>query len=90
MVVPIGEVGNMEGLPSILGCGMELLPLTYLGLPLGAPYKDLSIWNTVIEKMESKLSRWKRMHISKGGRLTLIKSTLSNIPTYYLSCFKFQ
>jgi hypothetical protein len=90
VIVPIGEVEDVEGLSSILGCGVELLPLTYLGLPLGAPYKDPSIWNKVIEKMESKLAGWKRMYLSKGGRLTLIKSTLSNILTYYdyLSLFQ--
>jgi hypothetical protein len=27
------------------------------------------------------------MYLSKGGRLTLLKSTLSNLPTYYLSLF---
>jgi hypothetical protein len=27
------------------------------------------------------------MYLSKGGRLTLIKSTLSNLPTYYLYLF---
>jgi hypothetical protein len=69
-------------------CGVESFPLMYLGLPLGAPHKDPSIWNTVIEKMESKLAGWKRMYLSKCGRLTLIKSTLSNIPTYYLSLFQ--
>jgi len=30
---------------------------------------------------------WKRLYLSKGGRLTLIKITLSNLPTYYLSFF---
>jgi hypothetical protein len=33
------------------------------------------------------ISRGKRLYLSKGGRLTLIKSTLSNLPTYYLSLF---
>jgi hypothetical protein len=37
--------------------------------------------------MERRLAGWKRMYLSKGARLTLIKSSLSNIPTYYLSLF---
>jgi hypothetical protein len=27
------------------------------------------------------------MYLFKGGRVTLIKSTLSNLPTYFLSLF---
>jgi hypothetical protein len=27
------------------------------------------------------------LYLSKGGRVILIKSTLSNLPTYYLSLF---
>ena len=30
---------------------------------------------------------WKRLYLSKGGGVTLIKSTLSNLPTYFLSLF---
>jgi hypothetical protein len=88
MIVPIGAVGNLEILSNILGCRVESLPLTYLGLPLGATHRDTSIWDAVIGKMEAKLAGWKWMYLSKGGRLTLIKSTLSNIPTYYLSLFQ--
>ncbi|KAG2724060.1 hypothetical protein I3760_01G000400 [Carya illinoinensis] len=61
--------------------------MTYLGLPLGAPSKTVALWDTVIEKVERRLAGWKRMYLSKGGRITLIKSTLSNIPTYFLSLF---
>ena len=28
---------------------------------------------------------WKRLYLSKGGKLTLLRSTLSSLPTYYLS-----
>lgn len=33
----------------------------------------------------NRLATRKKKFLSKGGRLTLIKSTLSNLPTYYLS-----
>jgi len=61
--------------------------MTYLGLPLGASYKFVSTWKGVVEKMKRRLAGWKRMYLSKGGRLTLIKSTLSNLPMYLLSMF---
>ena len=37
--------------------------------------------------MEQRLAGWKRLYLSKGGRVTLITSTLSNLPTYFLSLF---
>jgi hypothetical protein len=76
VIAPIGEVGDVEGLSRILRCGVDLVPFTYLGLPLGAHYKDSIIWNNVIEKMVTKLAGWKQMYLSKGGRVTMIKNTL--------------
>jgi hypothetical protein len=78
---------DVEGLAHLLGCRVTYLPMIYSGLPLGASYKSVSIWNGVIEKMERRLAGWKRMYLSKGGWLTLLKSTLSNLPTYLLSLF---
>ena len=70
-------------LVAVLGCQQGSLPMKYLSLPLGAKLKDKSIWNPILEKMERKLAGWKKLYLSKGGRVTLIKSTLSNIPTYF-------
>uniref|UniRef100_A0A2N9IJT9 Protein-lysine N-methyltransferase FSB_LOCUS52282 n=1 Tax=Fagus sylvatica TaxID=28930 RepID=A0A2N9IJT9_FAGSY len=86
-MVPVGEVSNLEELVEILGCNHRSLPMTYLGLPLGAKFNSKIIWNTVLEKMEKRLGGWKRLYLSKGGKLTLLKSTLSNIPTDFLSLF---
>ena len=83
----MGPVPNVPELAGILGCSVASLPLTYLGLPLGASFKMKSIWARVVEKMEKRLVGWKRLYLSKGGRVTLIKSTLSSLPTYYLSLF---
>ena len=48
-----------------------------------ASHKSLSIWNPILEKIERKLAWWKKLYFSKGGRLTLLKSTLSSIPTLF-------
>ena len=84
-LVPIGDVPNMEELVEMLGCRQSSLPLKYLGLPLGATYKEETIWNPILEKMEWCLDGWKRLYLSKGGKVTLIKSTLSSLPTFFLS-----
>jgi len=60
--------------------------MKYLGLPLGASFKAKSIWDGIIEKIERCLVRWK-MYLSKGGRVNLIKSSLSNLPTYFMFLF---
>jgi hypothetical protein len=86
-MVPIGNVVNMAGLAAIMGCKTISLLMNYLGLPLGANFKSKSIWDPILEKMERKLSGWQRMYLSKGGRVTLIKSTLSSLPTYFMSLF---
>ena len=86
-IVPIGEVSNIQSLANILQCRVGSLPMIYLGMPLGSPYKTTAIWNPILERLEKKLSGWKRLYLSKGGRLTLLKSTLSSLPTYYLSLF---
>jgi hypothetical protein len=77
----------VESLDNILGCGVATLPVKYLGLPLGASYKSIHIWDGVIEKIECRLASWKMFHLSKGGRVTLSKSTLANLSTYFLSLF---
>ena len=86
-MIPIGEVPNVHVLAEILGCRILSLPMTYLGMPLGASYKSPIVWNPILEKVERKLAGWKKMYLSKGGRLTLLKSTLSSLPTYFFYLF---
>ena len=63
------------------------LPSCYLGLPLGAPFKSVSVWDGVEERFQKRLAMWKRRYISKGRRLTLTRSTLSSMSIYFMSLF---
>ena len=65
-MVPIREVNNVHALAEILGCRVGALPMTYLGMPLGASHKSPSIWNPILENIESKLAGWKKLYLSKG------------------------
>jgi hypothetical protein len=82
----IGEVLHKEELANIFNCSLSSLPMKYLGLPLSA-FKSKAIWDGVVEKMEKRLTSWNKIYLSRGPRLTLIKSMLSSLPTYFLSLF---
>jgi hypothetical protein len=54
---------------------------------VGVSYTAKHIWDGVSEKIERRLANLKMLYLSKDGRSTLIKSTLSNLPTYFMSLF---
>jgi len=84
---PINVVPEMDHLSQIMGGAIGTLPSIYLGMPLGAEYRSIDIWNPILEKCEKKLTRWRSQYLSLGGRLTLINSVLDALPTYMLSIF---
>ena len=86
-LLPMGRVDNAERLATELGCKIGLLPTYYLGMPLGVKHNSLEVWDGVKERFHRRLALWKRHYISKGERLTLIKSGLSNLPIYIMSLF---
>lgn len=61
--------------------------MTYLGLSLGDPIQLISIWDDGLGKMELRMASWKMMYLFRGGMVTLIKHTLSNLSNYFLSLF---
>ena len=84
-IIPVGRVDNVKMLARELGCGVGSLPTTCLGLSLGAPHRAMGVWDTIEERFRKRLASWKRQYNSKGGRLMLIRSTLSSLPIYFLS-----
>ena len=86
-IIPVGVVEEIDKLAAELGYRVGSLPSQYLGLPLGAPNKAHFVWDGVEGRMRRRLALWKRQYISKGGRITLIKSTLASMPIYHMSLF---
>ncbi|GJW21128.1 nuclear pore complex protein NUP93A [Tanacetum coccineum] len=69
----------------LIGCST---PFTYLGVKVGASTSKCSSWEEILDKISSRLSKWKIKTLSIGGRLTLIKSVLTSLPLYHMSIYK--
>ncbi|GKD64091.1 RNA-directed DNA polymerase, eukaryota, reverse transcriptase zinc-binding domain protein [Tanacetum coccineum] len=73
---------------SIVGCSIFSPPFHYLGVKIGAYMSRIISWKEVIEKISSRLSKWKIKTLSSGSRLTILKSVLTTLPLYYMSIYK--
>ncbi|KAJ9566956.1 hypothetical protein OSB04_002922 [Centaurea solstitialis] len=87
LMIPCSLV-SAKGWAESIGCDLEDLPFKYLGLPIGSRMSLVESWKGVTEKLSSKLAEWKAKLLSSGGRLTLVRSVLSNIPLYSFSLFR--
>ena len=68
---------NVEVLALELGYKVRALLFSYLGLPLGTHHGSVAVWDGIEERFRKRLTLCKRQYISKGGRIRLIRSTLS-------------
>ncbi|PWA76520.1 reverse transcriptase domain, Reverse transcriptase zinc-binding domain protein [Artemisia annua] len=88
LVADNGELLEVSNMANVIGCGAVTLPFKYLGVPMGCNMARCANWSAIFQKFSSKLSLWKAQLLSVGGRLSLIKSVLGNLPTYYMSIYK--
>lgn len=72
---------------SILGISKEGGLGKYLDLPehFGRRKKDL--FTSIVDRIRQKAASWSTRFLSRAGKLTMLKSVLSAIPTYTMSCF---
>ncbi|GJX19029.1 hypothetical protein Tco_0221706 [Tanacetum coccineum] len=82
------EDGMVKNAASKLGCLVLKTPFTYLGTKVGGNMSRKQAWKEVVDKVLSRLSRWKMKLLSIGGILTLLKSVLGSMPIFHMSIFK--
>lgn len=71
----------------LLECEPYSLPFNNLGVPVGANMNLIRNWQPVVGPFQAKLSSWKAKALSFGGRVTLIKPVLRNLPTNFFLIF---
>ncbi|GKD83593.1 RNA-directed DNA polymerase, eukaryota, reverse transcriptase zinc-binding domain protein [Tanacetum coccineum] len=80
--------GKIKNAASKLGCLILNTPFSYLGTKVGENMSRVHAWKEVVDKVMSRLSRWKMKTLSIGGRFTLLKSVLGSMPIFHMSIFK--
>jgi len=58
------------------------------GLPIGGNLRRLLFWESVVNRIKTRLSYWQSRFLSFGCHLVLLKSVLTALPVYALFFFK--
>jgi hypothetical protein len=69
------------------GCVVGSFPFTYLGLPLDLTKPQVKDYAPLICRIERRLSATSQF-LSYAGRLQLVNSVISSLPTYYMCSLK--
>ncbi|KAK1668638.1 hypothetical protein QYE76_056797 [Lolium multiflorum] len=78
---------DLASISSPLGAPVGSFPCRYLGLPLSFRRPRRVDFQPLLDKLGSRLARWKLRLFSHAGRLALLKAVLSALPTYLFSAF---
>ena len=60
----------------------------YLGLPKHFGRKKRDLFSSIVDKIKQKASGWSNRYLSTVGKFTMLKSVLSPIPSYAMTCFQ--
>lgn len=74
-------------LANTFGCQLGSLPFTYLGLPLGTTKPRVEDYMPLMDKTEKRLTSTSSF-LTQAGRLQLVNSVLSSLPTYAMCSLK--
>jgi hypothetical protein len=78
---------QLEEILADFTCPILSFPCQYLGLPLHVRCLRRVDVQPLLDKMANRLPTWKGKFLNRAGRLKLVNSVLSSMPTYFLSVF---
>lgn len=85
-VIPINlPAHKITSIINILQCQQGSFPFTYLGLPLSINKVKIEDFCPMLQRIERGISGCSTL-ISYDGRLQLINSVFSSLPTFFMSC----
>ncbi|XP_021750414.1 uncharacterized protein LOC110716088 [Chenopodium quinoa] len=58
-------------------------PFRYLGIPLNAKYLRVTDFDSLIDKMLAKITRWSSRNLSYAARVVLVNAVLMSLHTYW-------
>ncbi|XP_013595176.1 PREDICTED: uncharacterized protein LOC106303461 [Brassica oleracea var. oleracea] len=58
----------------------------YLGLPKHFGRKKRDLFASMVDRIKQKASGWSNRHLSAAGKMTMLKSVLSPVPSYAMIC----
>jgi hypothetical protein len=86
-MVPINmSVEKLQHLAATFGCSTGSLPFTYLGLPLGLTKPKVEDFLPLVTRCERRLINT-LMLLSQAGKLKIINSVFTSLPTFFMSTF---
>lgn len=87
-MVPVNmSDARVSHLANTFGCKVGSMPFTYLGLPLGTTKPSLQEFSPLLTRIERRLTGISKF-LSYHGRLILVNSVLSALPTFYMCSLK--
>lgn len=87
-IVPINlDQVKASSLANSFGCMVGTFPFTYLGLPMGLTKPQVKDYAPLICRIEKRVSASSQF-LSYAGRLQLVNSVISSLPTFYMCTLK--
>jgi hypothetical protein len=87
-MVPINlDEDRLHHLASIFQCEAGSFPFTYLWLLLTSGQPSIHDYMPLVHRMEKRLISTS-LFLTQGGKLQLVNSTLSSLPTFYMCAIK--